>query len=60
MPQLELSDDAAEALAEVLEIKLRDLSYEIADTDTRDFRNQLKSRRDLLQKILDDLKSHMT
>ena len=56
MPQLTLEDVEVEALVDLLDGKLRDLSYEIADTDTADFRNQLKSRRDLLNKILENLK----
>ena len=55
MPQVELNDDEAQALVDVLESKLRDLSYEIADTDTREFKDQLKSRRELLRRVLSEL-----
>ena len=56
MPQLTLENNEAEILADVLESKLRDLSYQIADTDTMDFRNQLKARRDVMNKILNELR----
>jgi hypothetical protein len=56
MPQLDLDEDEVEALVDLLESKLRDLSYEISDTDTREFRNQLKSRRELLKRVLSGLK----
>lgn len=32
------------------------MSYEIADTDRSTYRDQIKARRDLLKKILDNLK----
>ena len=56
MPQLELNENEVEALVDLLESKLRDLSYEISDTDTREFKDQLKSRRDLLKRVLSELK----
>ncbi len=55
MPQFELDDDEARVLVDVLESKLRDLSYEISDTDTREFKDQLKSRRELLRRVLSEL-----
>jgi hypothetical protein len=56
MPNLTLTDEEAEALATVLEGTLSDLSYEIADTDRVEFRDQLKGRREVLNKILAQLK----
>lgn len=56
MAQLTLTDEEAEALVVLLEGNLADLSYEIADTDRMEFRNRLKSRRDVLHKILDELR----
>ena len=50
--QLNLDDDQAAVLRETLDAAIRDLSWEIADADTPDFRAQLKLRRDRLQGIL--------
>jgi hypothetical protein len=50
---LDLSDTAQEALAELLEEALRDLSYEIFDTDLYSCKQELKSRRDELNSIAD-------
>ena len=41
---------------ETLESYLSDLSYEIADTDQFDFREQLKAKRAVLNKILNAVK----
>jgi len=51
MIKLELTEVEAELLKEVLQQVLKDLSYEIADTDSQDFRDQLKFRRDALAKM---------
>jgi hypothetical protein len=56
MAELILTDKEKETLILVLESNLSDLSVEIADTDRMNFRNQLKARRDVMQKILDALK----
>ena len=56
MAQLTLTDEETEALVLLLEGNLADLSYEIADTDRKEFREQLKSRRDLLANILKEIK----
>lgn len=56
MKKIALNEDEIEALVTVLEATLANLSYEIADTDSMDFRDEIKSRRALLVKILDDLK----
>jgi len=56
MPALELTKEESDALTLLLEGHLGDLSYEIADTDGLEFRNQLKSKRDVFAKILKDLK----
>ena len=55
MPQLNLDENEVEALVDLLESKLRDLSYEISETDTREFKDQLKSRRELLKRVLSEL-----
>ena len=51
MIQLELSDQEKQILDETLQSYLSDLSYEIADTDLYDFREQLKAKRAILEKI---------
>jgi len=56
MAEITLTDDEKEALILLLEGSLSDLSFEIADTDRKNFRDQLKARRDLLRKVLDSLK----
>jgi len=57
MVQLELSKDDAVVLRETLESVLKDLSYQIADTDNSEFREQLKKRRDALKNIASMLDS---
>jgi hypothetical protein len=49
--QLELSDDELEALRQVLQESLRDLSSEIADTDNAMYRKGLSSYRETLRSI---------
>jgi len=56
MIQLPLEQNEKEILSEVLERKLSNLSFEIADTDQYDFKQELKERRVLLMKILEKLK----
>lgn len=53
---LTLSDSEKEILAEVLDGYLSDLGMEITDTDSMDFREKLKSRRTVIQKILKELR----
>ena len=53
---LELSDKQHEILTDVLQNLLGDMSYEISDTDTAAFKDQLKERRDEIQAIADQLK----
>ena len=57
MIHLELADDEARLLSEVLESTLSNLSYEISDTDTKDFRDGLKAKRDVLAKVKEALAS---
>lgn len=56
MPQINFTEEENKALVELLESSLTDLSYEISSTDKVEFRNQLKSKREILDKILKDLK----
>ena len=51
MIHLDLDEQERKILDETLQSYLSDLSYEIADTDTRDYRDQLKARRAVLEKI---------
>jgi hypothetical protein len=51
MIHLELTDTEAAVLRETIQSVLKDLSYEIADTDSQDFREGLKSRRNVLVKV---------
>jgi nitrogen fixation/metabolism regulation signal transduction histidine kinase len=53
--KLELSDDDARLLHEVLNSVVSDLSPEIADTDNPQFRRSLEQRRDRLKAILESL-----
>ena len=56
MIHLDLDATEQKILLETLESYLSDLSFEIADTDQFDYREQLKSRRTVLNKILDAVK----
>ena len=51
MIQIDLNEQERETLNETLQSYLSDLSYEIADTDDMDFRESLKARRSVLEKI---------
>jgi hypothetical protein len=50
--RLELDDGQVELLREVLDVTLRDLRYEIADTDNSRFRDELKEREQALRDLL--------
>jgi hypothetical protein len=56
MLQLDLNDAEKTHLIEALESYLSDLRYEIADTDSQDFRERLKEKKAVLEKILTALK----
>ena len=51
MIQLNLDDQEKEILDETLKSYLSNLSYEIADTDSQDYRDKLKAKRAVLEKI---------
>lgn len=51
MIQVDLTNEEKELLSDVLSSTLKNLSYEIADTDAYDYREGLKKRRDALQKL---------
>jgi len=52
MIHLDLTSEEQEVLRNTLESYLSDLRYEIADTDTQEFREQLKAKKTVLEKIL--------
>jgi len=52
MIQLDLSAQEAQVLATILDHELSDLSYEIANTDSLDFREKLKAKRVVMQKAV--------
>lgn len=56
MIHLNLNIEEREVLINVLESHLSNLRYEIADTDSLDFRNGLKKKEILLTKLLDTLR----
>lgn len=55
MPKLELDAHEVAVLKEVLESVASDLGYEIANTDSKDFRDKLKQKKALLQGLVDRL-----
>lgn len=55
MVQIDLDPDERARLAEILEGTLSDLRMEISHTDQKDFRDMLKRRKEVLQKVLDAL-----
>jgi len=57
MNHLDLDEQETEILLSALESYLSDLRYEIADTDRLEFREQLKTRRTVLEKISTALKA---
>lgn len=55
MVRLELTEPEVDVLKEVLEYALSELRMEIADTDRKDFREQLKAQKEALTGILERL-----
>jgi hypothetical protein len=51
--QLDLNDGETELLRQVLDSAFRELKYEIADTDTRRYKEDLKNRLHVLESVLD-------
>jgi hypothetical protein len=52
MTSLELSPEELEILSEELQSKLSEMELEVAHTDTRDFKELLKKRQEVLVRIL--------
>jgi hypothetical protein len=55
MVRIELSAQEAKELSDILENELSDLRMEIVDTDSQDFREGLKKRKELLAKVIDQI-----
>ncbi len=55
MIQVVLSEEERGILGEILESDLSDLRMEIASTDRMDFREMLKTRKEVLKKVLQAL-----
>ena len=55
MPRLDISDQDAPMLREILDSTRSELRYEIANTDSKDFRDQLRVKQDLLERLLAQL-----
>lgn len=52
MIQLDLNPQEQQILKEALESYISDLRMEIADTDKQDYREKLKHRREILDKVV--------
>lgn len=55
MIQVVLSEEERGILGEILECDLSDLRMEIANTDRMDFREMLKTRKEVLKKVIQAL-----
>ena len=55
MTTIQLEPGEADVLRHVLESYLSDLRMEIADTDSKDFRDGLKHRKEVLNRVLERL-----
>ena len=55
MPILNLSSEQAETLAQVLEDYVSDLRMEVANTDSQEFRDDLKKKELFLKDLLSQL-----
>lgn len=56
MVKIELTSEEAERLGAILEDYLSDLRMEIVDTEKHEFRITLKERKDLIERLLGQLK----
>ena len=54
--KITLSESEKEILSEVLESYLSDMGMEITDTDSMDYREKLKAKRNVIRKILQDIR----
>ncbi|MGD8430732.1 MAG: hypothetical protein PVH31_10010 [Ectothiorhodospiraceae bacterium] len=51
MLHVDLTEEEKALLSEVLDGTLKDLSYEISDTDLHEYRDRLKRKREVLHKV---------
>ncbi|HNR51134.1 MAG: hypothetical protein BWZ01_01865 [Deltaproteobacteria bacterium ADurb.BinA179] len=56
MISVDLTAEEKDVLYNLLSNYVSDLRMEIADTDRQDFREMIKQRKDILQKVIDALK----
>lgn len=52
---LSLTGEETQVLIESLECHITELSHEIADTDSKDFREKLKRKKSTLNRILNEI-----
>jgi predicted transcriptional regulator len=57
--KLNISSQDAEIIIEILEDYLADLSMEITDTDSMEYREKLKSKRTSVQRVLKSLQEEI-
>jgi hypothetical protein len=55
MVRIEFTSEEAESLREILDNYLSDLRMEIVDTDSHDYREMLKKRRDFVARTITQL-----
>lgn len=55
MPRIELTDHEVITLREFLEAELHDLYHEIHHTDSRQFKEQLKAKQAVIERVLGQL-----
>jgi hypothetical protein len=55
MVELDITDEEKQALVECVETGIRELGPQISNTESYDFREQLKAKREALRKILGQL-----
>jgi hypothetical protein len=53
--ELDISKDEAASLREILESTLAELRYEINNTDSYDFKEKLRERQALLERVIGQL-----
>jgi hypothetical protein len=52
---IELKSDEVATLKDILDRYLRDLSYEIADTDKSSYKDEIKEHREIVRRIAEKL-----
>lgn len=54
---IELTDEQQQILMDMINTVLGDMSYEIADTDNSEFKDELKQRRNALKALAEQIAS---